>query len=136
MSKGAPRVSPVRWADETGDLQGFQKSVVLSMVPDPEPCNLVVLHYADGSVCEGDTDRIDGLAVVDFLELQAGMLRVLAEEAVGLSSEFSGFQWQLAVRRPEARRRVRRHNLSGSSGVVRPAARSARASAASLLNAS
>src|SRR5438093_7319016 len=106
------------------------------MAPDPEPGNLVVLQYADGSVCEGDTDRIDGLAVVDLLELQAGMLRVFSEEAVGFSSEFAGLCWQLAVRRPEARRRVRRHIFSGSSGVVRPAARSARASAASLFRAS
>jgi len=61
------------------------------VVADPEPGNFVVLQYADGPAGERDANRVDGLAFVDFLELQAGMLRVLSEQAVGFSSEFSRF---------------------------------------------
>jgi hypothetical protein len=61
------------------DVQRFQKAVVLSVVADPEPSNLVVLQHADGPVGERDANRVDGLAVVDLLELQAGVLSVLSE---------------------------------------------------------
>src|SRR5438309_9680386 len=106
----------MRWAEEDQDLQRFQKAVVLGVVADPEPCNLVVLQYADGPVDERDANRVDGLALVDLLELQAWMSSVLSEEAIGFSSEFSRFWRQHAVRRPEARRRARCHRFSGSSG--------------------
>lgn len=61
---------------------------------------------------------------------------VLEEQPIRLPSKVSDLRWQLAIRRPETRRRARPHSLSGSSSVALPAARSARASAASLLRAS
>jgi len=60
---------------------------------------------------------------------------VLPEEPIRFLGNVSDLRWQVAIRRPEARRRARSHSLSGSSSVALPAARSARASAASLLSA-
>ena len=51
---------------------------------DPEPCDFVVLQYADGPVGERDADRVDGLAVMYSLELQARVLSVLLEQTAGL----------------------------------------------------
>jgi len=115
------------------ELQTFQKTVVVGVASDPEPGDRIALEQSDGTVRDGDAHGVHRLPFVDLLELEAGVLRVLAKEGVGFSSGVPNIGGQLTVRRPEARRRERCHSFSGSSGVVRPAARSARASAASLL---
>lgn len=118
-------VGPTKLTSET-----LEKAVVVVVSADPEPRHRVVLDDSDGAVCDRHASRVDGLSVVDFLELETRVLRVVAKQAVGLSSRVPNVSWQCTVRRPEARRRERRHIVSGSSGVVRPAAASARASAA------
>jgi hypothetical protein len=74
---------------KTDDLQRFQKAVVVGVVADPDPRDFVALEYADGPVAERDANRVNGLALMDFLKLQAGVLSVLSEQAVSFSSEFS-----------------------------------------------
>jgi len=69
-------------------------------------------------------------------EVETWMPGVPAEQPIRLPSELPDPGWQIAIRRSEARRSVGPHSLSGSSSVALPAARSARASAASLLRAS
>ena len=59
------------------------------MVADSDPGDFVALEYADGPVAERDANRVNGLALMDFLELQAGVLSVLSEQAVSISSELS-----------------------------------------------
>ena len=113
-------------------LQPTQKAVVLGVVSDSEPDNLVIAQESDGPVSDGHPYRVDGLSAVYFLELETGMPGVVTKQSVRLLGSFLNFSGQLTVRRPEARRRARVHNCSGSRSVVRPAEWSARASAASL----
>jgi hypothetical protein len=54
------------------------------MASDPEPSDLVVLQKPDGTVGDGHPHGVDGFSVVDPLELEAAVLRVLPKEAVGL----------------------------------------------------
>ena len=122
----------LRWSDE---LETLEKAIVVGVASDPEPSDFVVLEKPNSTVRERNAHRVHRFLVVDLLELEAWVLRVLAKQAVGFPSGVANLGGQFTVRRPESRRRERRHNFSGSSAVVRPAARSARASAASLLNA-
>ena len=124
-----------RWADRT-ELQLLEKAIVLSVRADPEPGDLLVLEKPESTISEGHANRVSGVAIVNLLELEARMPRVIAEEPIHLPGEFSNLRWQFAIRRPEARRRARSHSLPGSSSVALPAERSARASVASLLRAS
>ena len=132
-AKSGPRLS----AQVVGPtkLQHLQKTVVLGMTSYPEPCHSVVLPKSDRPVSEGYANGVHRVLFVDPLEMEAGVLGVLAKESVGFLSSVPNFRRQLMIRRPEARRGARLHSLSGSRTVVRPAARSARASAASLLRA-
>ena len=122
-----------RWADE---LKTFQKTIVVGVASDPEPGNFVVLEESNSTVRDRHSHGVHRFLVVDLLELEARVLRVLAKQAVGFPSGVANLGGQLTVRRPESRRRERPHNFSGSSAVVRPAARSALASVASLLKTS
>jgi hypothetical protein len=117
-------------------LQVFEEAVVRSVCADPEPGDLVIIQEPEGAVSEGYASRVDRIAMVHLLELKTGMAGVLAKLPIRLSSRFLDLRRELAIRRPETRRRARSHSLSGSSSVALPAARSARASAASLLRAS
>ena len=90
---------------------------------------------ADGAISEGHAGGVDGVAIVNLLEVEARVPGVLPEEPIRFLGNVSDLRWQVAIRRPEAWRRARSHSLSGSSSVALPAARSARASAASLLSA-
>jgi hypothetical protein len=85
---------------------------------------------------QGCAHRVDPFTGVDLLELQARMARVLSKELVRLPRGLTDGFGKLVVRRPEARGAARIHRVSGSMSVVRPAVRSARPSAASLLSAS
>src|SRR6266508_279352 len=115
------------------ELQLVKKAIVLSVRPDPEPADVLILQKPEGTISESDAGGVNGVAIVNLLEVEAGVLGVLAEQPIRLPSEVSDLGWQLAIRRPETRRPARSHSLSGSSSVALPAARSARASAASLL---
>lgn len=136
-SKTAPRLAgglcSGRSGDSNGKLQLVKKAIVLSVRPDPEPGDVLILQKAEGAISESHAGGVDGVAIVNLLEVEARVLGILAEQPIRLLSEVSGLGWQLAQRRPETRRCARSHSLSGSSSVALPAARSARASAASLL---
>jgi len=116
-------------------LKLVEKTIILSVRPDPEPGDLVVLQKADRAISEGHAGGVDGVAIVDLLEVEARVRGVLPEQPIRFLGKVSDLRWQVAIRRPKARRRARSHSLSGSSSVALPAARSARASAASLLSA-
>jgi hypothetical protein len=135
-SRCSPRPLSARVGPTGTELQLCKKAVVLSVRADPEPGDLLILQKPKGTVPECHADRVNGVAIVNLLEVKARVPSVVAEQPIRLPSEVPGFRWQLAIRRPEARRRARSHSLSGSSSVALPAARSARASAASLLRAS
>ena len=117
-------------------LQTTQKTIVLGVAADPEPDDLIVFQKTESSVATADTNRVNRLNRVHSFELQTWMAGILAKQRVSLACEVSDFARQLAIRRPESRRCTRPHSLSGSSSVVLPAARSARASAASFVSAS
>src|SRR3954447_11772760 len=121
---------------DRSELESLQEPVVVGMTSDPEPCDFVSLNECYGAVAEGDTNRVDRFPTVDSLELQTGMGRVVSKQPIGLARGFPDGFGKLTVRHPEARRRTRIHSVSGSMSVVRPAVRSVRASAASLLSVS
>ncbi len=56
------------------------------MTSDPEPGHFAVLQKSDGAVSEGHTDGVDRVLLVDALEVEAGVLGVLAKEPVGFPS--------------------------------------------------
>ena len=105
------------------------------MRADPEPSDLVIVQKPKGAVPQGHAS-IDRVAIVNLLELEAWVAGVLAGQPIRLPSCFLDLRWEPAIRRPKTRRRTRFHSLSGSSSVALPAARPARASAASSLRAS
>jgi hypothetical protein len=117
-------------------LQVLEEAVVRSVGADPEPDNLVVVQKPQRAVSQGYANGEDRISLVDILELKARVVGIFTEEPVRLAGGFPDLNREIAIRRPEARRRARFHSLSGSSSVAVPATRSARASAASLLRAS
>ena len=56
------------------------------MTSDPEPGYFVVLQKSDGPVSEVYADRVHRVLFVDPLEVEAGVLGVLAKEPVGFPS--------------------------------------------------
>ena len=118
-----------------GWLQVLEEAVVCSVRADPEPSDLVIVQKPKGAVSQGHASSVDRVAIVNLLELEARVAGVLAEQLIRLPSCFLDLRWEPAIRRPKTRRRTRIHSLSGSSSGALPAARSARASAASLLRA-
>ena len=78
-----PRVIPgVR---PTGtQRQVLKKPVILSVRADPEPSDLIILEKPEGTESEGHAHRVNGLAIVNLLEVEARMPSVLAEEPVCL----------------------------------------------------
>ncbi len=108
----------IAWRDEVNDIVFMRvtaeqvarcNALVCEPLPDwPPPHPMaVVLQQPEGAVTAGDTNRVDGLSVVNLLEPEAGVPGVVAEETVGLPSGVSDFVRQLAIRRPERRRRAR-----------------------------
>src|SRR5512138_1035971 len=98
-------------------LEVLEEAIILGMRAEPEPGDLITLQEPEGAVSQSDASRVDRLAYVNSLELQAWMLDVIAKEPIRLTSRFLDLGWQVAIRRPEARRRTRCHRLSGSSSV-------------------
>src|SRR5262249_42625924 len=104
------------------------------MAANPEPCDIVSLEECHGAVAECDAHRIDRFVSMDFLELQAGMVRVLAKEPICLARSLPDGFGKLTICGPEARCRAGVHRLSGSRSVVWPAVPAARASAANFVS--
>src|SRR4030095_6574046 len=50
-----------------------EKTMVVGVRPDPEPGDLVVLQNADGTTSEGHAGGVDGVAIVNLLEVKAGV---------------------------------------------------------------
>jgi hypothetical protein len=48
-----------------------QKAVVLSVRPDPEPCEGVIFQKSESTISERHADGIDGIVTVDLLEVKA-----------------------------------------------------------------
>ena len=85
-------------------LEDLQKPLVLSMTPNPEPSHFVVLQKSDGAVSEGHANGVEGVLLVDPLEVEARVPGVLAKQLVGFLSSVPDFRRQPMVRGPEARR--------------------------------
>jgi len=84
-------------------LHPSEQAVVVSVATDPEPNDLVALEQRERTVPEADPDGVHRVPIVDPLEVQARMLRIGAEQPVGLLRGVPHVGRQSAVRRPEAR---------------------------------
>jgi hypothetical protein len=51
---------PERWTDQLR-LQVVEESVILSVRADPEPGDLVALEEPEGTVSQGDANRVEAL---------------------------------------------------------------------------
>ena len=70
------------------ELQLLKNAVILSVRADPEPGDLLILEEPEGTVSEGHADRVNGVAIVNLLEVEARMPGVLAEQPICLPGEF------------------------------------------------
>jgi hypothetical protein len=107
-----------------------EKAVVVVVVPDPEPDDSFALKKADRSMVARNANGIDGACLAYPLELKPWVPRVEREGSVRIPSLLLNFRWELAKQFPEPWVRAGSHILSGSRGVVRPAASSPNASSA------
>jgi hypothetical protein len=107
-----------------------EKAVVVVVVSDPKPENSFALKKTDRSMVARNTNGIDRACLADPLELKPWMPRVEHEASVRIPSLVLYFRWELAEEFPEPWVRAGSHILSGSRGVVRPAASSPAASSA------
>ena len=102
-----------RWADKV-ELQTTEEPVVLGVGADPEPSDLVAFPEPEGAVSRRDRNRIERLAGVNLLELQAWVLGVPAKESVRLASRFFDLSWQVRDTTP---RSAASHAISQLVGV-------------------
>src|SRR5664279_1139919 len=100
------------------------------MLTDPEPNYCVSAQDSEHPEVASHTCRIDRPRLMHSLELEAWVMRVLSEYAVRLTCIIANLNRQLRKAIPKRSIRARIHSFSGSSSVVRPASRSARASSA------
>jgi hypothetical protein len=107
-----------------------EKAVVVVVVADPEPNDSFALKKADCSMVARYANGIHRTCLADPLELKSWMPRVEREGPVGVPSLVLDFRWELAEELPEPWVGAGSHILSGSRGVVRPAASSPAASSA------
>jgi len=63
-------------------LKFFEQFFVFGVRPDPKPSYHVALSNSNCAIIQSDSDGIDRLGIMDSLELQAGVIRVLAKQAV------------------------------------------------------
>ena len=92
------------------------------MATDPEPEHEIAIKTTDRTIAASDSSGVDRFRGVDLLELEARVSWVSAEQTVRLPGMVLHVVWKRVERRPEARRGLGRHSLSGSSGRVRPSA--------------
>ena len=85
------------------ELQLLKNAVIPTVRADPEPGDLLILNKPEGPVSEGHADRVNGVAIVNLLEVKARMPGVLAEQPIRFPASSLDLRRQLAVRRPEAR---------------------------------
>jgi hypothetical protein len=71
------------------ELQPTQEAIVLSVRPDPEPCEILIFQKPQSPISESHADGVDGVAIVNLLEVKAGVLGIFEEQAIGLPSEVS-----------------------------------------------
>src|SRR3972149_6920745 len=92
------------------------QSIVFGVRPNPEPHHVVTLTKANGSIAQPNTNREDGTAWMNLLELKARMKRVVAKRAVRPPRCALDSLRQLPERFPEAFVRVGVQRSSGSNG--------------------
>lgn len=65
------------WRVSQAGSKTIEKAVVIGVTADPEPHDFVTFAEAYGAIRERDSNRVEGFDVVDFLELQTRMGRIL-----------------------------------------------------------
>ena len=55
------------------------EAVVLGVRPDPEPGDVVILQKREGSISEAHASGVNGVPIVNLLEVKARMPGVLSE---------------------------------------------------------
>jgi hypothetical protein len=101
------------------------------MRANPEPDDdVAVFEKADHPIAPTDTSRVDRFRRMDALEVKAGVVRVCDEKPVRDSRLVSNVIRQCRQPFTKSRCGSRPHSFSGSSGSVKPARYSRRASSA------
>ena len=106
------------------------------MRADPEPHDDLGVDDPERAMAESHPCGVDGPGGVDVLEVEAWVVRIFLETAVGFTGPALDMIWWPAVGFAESAGRPRGQRASGSSGLVLPARCSARASSARRASAS
>lgn len=69
-----------------------KKPVIVRMGSDPEPDDFVPFENPDRSIARADPNGVDWACRMHRLETKTGMIGVLSEEAVGLTSSMLNFR--------------------------------------------
>lgn len=72
------RSSAAAQRERSPDKSPEHTDLILGVRADPEPSDLVALQEPEGAISQGDANRIEGLAAMNLLELQLGMLDIFA----------------------------------------------------------
>ncbi len=114
-------------------LKALEKIIVFGVGSNPEPDHRLIVSNADRAPMKADPYRIDRSFGVDFLEFQRAVIMICCPKLVRILGVTLSGARQTVEASPELCRGARVHFLGGNtSGVVRPASKSARASSASL----
>src|SRR5688500_2516740 len=100
------------------------------MRANPEPDEILTLAHAEGAIAEPDTGRIDRTSLMYLLEAETRVRGILRQELICSAGLPVHVSWQARQSFAEPRGGVRFHSASGSSGRVRLARCSLRASSA------
>ena len=65
--------------------------IILSVRTNPKPCNLTTIQYANSSVVNTNSNRINGLAWMDLLKLQTWVIRNIPKLQVSCFSLLANF---------------------------------------------
>jgi hypothetical protein len=104
--------------------------VVVAVGSNPEPDDGLAVNPAESAVAEADSHGVDAVLLIDLLEVQPRVGRVLPERLASSPGLQPHLIREIAIRLAKASRRERLHPISSSSGRVSPRRCSSRASRA------
>src|ERR1039457_4753279 len=94
--------------------------VVVALGSNPEPDDGVAVNPAESAVGEADSHVVDVVLLIDLLEVQPWVGRVLPEQLVSSPGLQSYPIRKVAIRLAKEPRRERLHPISSSTGRVPP----------------
>src|SRR5581483_10310752 len=118
---------PARRRREPASLDSTNEPIILGVRANPDPQHTVVPKVAEHPIVRAHADRIQGTVRGNALEVETGMIRMLAEQPVGSFSLALYVNRQCGEQVAEGLGGSRSHWGAGGHSSVRPASSSASA---------